>query len=109
MAIQKEHKEFYKVDLDRGWEKLPGYPDGIGQQVRSEPLAGASLGVVEQPPDVCVAQTPQSSPPAAAVVDMGAVGVAEAIGVCMMLAVVGDPRDDRTLDRHRPENGKQAA
>src|SRR3989442_963318 len=33
MAIQKEHKEFYKVDLDRGWEKLPGYPDGIRQQV----------------------------------------------------------------------------
>jgi len=37
MAIQKEHKEFYKVDLDRGWEKLPGYPDGIRQQV----LAGS--------------------------------------------------------------------
>ncbi|TMH83849.1 MAG: cupin [Betaproteobacteria bacterium] len=33
MAIQKEHKEFYKVDLDRGWERLPGYPDGIRQQV----------------------------------------------------------------------------
>ena len=33
MAIQKEHKEFYKVDLDRGWENLPGYPDGIRQQV----------------------------------------------------------------------------
>ena len=33
MAIQKEHKEFHKVDLDRGWEKLPGYPDGIRQQV----------------------------------------------------------------------------
>ena len=33
MAIQKEHKEVYKVDLDRGWEKLPGYPDGIRQQV----------------------------------------------------------------------------
>ena len=31
MAIQKEHKEFYKVDLDRDWEKLPGYPDGIQQ------------------------------------------------------------------------------
>ncbi|TMH20095.1 MAG: cupin, partial [Betaproteobacteria bacterium] len=33
MAIQKEHKEFYTVDLDKGWEKLPGYPDGIRQQV----------------------------------------------------------------------------
>ncbi len=37
MAIRKEHKEFYKVDLDKGWEKLPGYPDGIRQQV----LAGS--------------------------------------------------------------------
>jgi len=33
MAIQKEHKEFYTVDLGRGWEKLQGYPDGIQQQV----------------------------------------------------------------------------
>ena len=33
MAIRKEHTEFHKVDLDRGWEKLPGYPDGIQQQV----------------------------------------------------------------------------
>jgi hypothetical protein len=33
MAIQKEHKEFYKIDLANGWEKLPGYPDGIEQQV----------------------------------------------------------------------------
>ena len=31
--IRKEHKEFYKVDLTWGWEKLPGYPDGIEQQV----------------------------------------------------------------------------
>ncbi len=33
MAIRKEHKEFYKVDLNKGWEKLPGYPEGIEQQV----------------------------------------------------------------------------
>src|SRR5437879_11382632 len=33
MAIRKEHKEFYKVDLNKGWENLPGYPDGIQQQV----------------------------------------------------------------------------
>jgi len=33
MAIQKEHKEFYKIDLAEGWEKLPGYPNGIEQQV----------------------------------------------------------------------------
>lgn len=33
MAIQKEHKEFHTVDLARGWEKLPGYPPGIEQQI----------------------------------------------------------------------------
>lgn len=33
MVIHKEHKEFYKVDLARDWEKLRGYPDGIEQQV----------------------------------------------------------------------------
>src|SRR6266498_2340594 len=33
MTIRKEHKEFYKVDLNKGWEKLPGYPEGIQQQV----------------------------------------------------------------------------
>jgi len=33
MTIRKEHKEFYKVDLEKDWEKLPDYPDGIEQQV----------------------------------------------------------------------------
>ena len=33
MTIQKEHKEFHRIDLGSGWEKLPGYPDGIEQQV----------------------------------------------------------------------------
>ena len=33
MAIRKEHTEFHKIDLDRGWETLPGYPAGIRQQV----------------------------------------------------------------------------
>jgi hypothetical protein len=35
MAIEKEHKEFYKVDLERDWERLPNYPEGIQQQVLS--------------------------------------------------------------------------
>ena len=35
MAIHKEHKEFHRVDLETGWEKLPGYPDGIEQQILS--------------------------------------------------------------------------
>jgi hypothetical protein len=33
MAIQKEHKEFYTVDLNAGWETPPGYPKGIEQQI----------------------------------------------------------------------------
>ena len=37
MAIHKEHKEFYTVDLQSGWEVLPGYPVGIEQQI----LAGS--------------------------------------------------------------------
>lgn len=37
MPVNKEHDEFYAVDLDSGWETLPGYPEGIQQKV----LAGA--------------------------------------------------------------------
>jgi hypothetical protein len=33
VPIQKEHKEFYTVDLDAGWEVPPGYPEGIEQQI----------------------------------------------------------------------------
>jgi hypothetical protein len=31
--IQKEHKEFYTIDLSAGWETPPGYPKGIEQQI----------------------------------------------------------------------------
>ena len=37
MAIDKEHKEFYAVDMDEGWHVPPGYPDGIEQKI----LAGS--------------------------------------------------------------------
>lgn len=37
MGINKEHREFFAVDLDGGWETPPGYPAGIQQKV----LAGA--------------------------------------------------------------------
>jgi hypothetical protein len=33
MSIEKEHKEFYTVDLNSGWQKIPGYPDGIQEQI----------------------------------------------------------------------------
>jgi hypothetical protein len=37
MPVNKEHDEFYAVDLDCGWETPTGYPDGIQQKI----LAGA--------------------------------------------------------------------
>ncbi|MGH8435327.1 MAG: hypothetical protein ACRERX_12800 [Pseudomonas sp.] len=33
MAIDKEWKEFHKVDLSQGWEVPAGYPQGIEQQI----------------------------------------------------------------------------
>jgi hypothetical protein len=33
MPVNKEHDEFYAVDLDSGWETLPGYPEGIQQKI----------------------------------------------------------------------------
>jgi hypothetical protein len=33
MPIEKEHKEFYPVDLARDWETPVGYPPGIQQQI----------------------------------------------------------------------------
>lgn len=35
--INKQHKEFYAVDMGAGWETPPGYPQGIEQKI----LAGA--------------------------------------------------------------------
>ncbi|PPR25404.1 MAG: hypothetical protein CFH40_00418 [Alphaproteobacteria bacterium MarineAlpha10_Bin3] len=37
MAITKEHKEFFAVDFENGWETPEGYPSGIKQKI----LAGA--------------------------------------------------------------------
>ncbi|KPH01895.1 cupin [Pseudomonas sp. RIT-PI-q] len=36
--INKEHKEFYSVDMDSGWETPPGYPKGIEQLILSGSL-----------------------------------------------------------------------
>lgn len=33
MAVNKEHDEFYALDLDSGWAIPPGYPDGIEQKI----------------------------------------------------------------------------
>jgi hypothetical protein len=37
MAVIKEHKEFFAVDFESGWETPEGYPSGIKQKI----LAGA--------------------------------------------------------------------
>jgi hypothetical protein len=37
MPVNKQHDEFYAVDLENGWETPPGYPEGIRQKI----LAGA--------------------------------------------------------------------
>ena len=33
MAINKQHLEFFTVDLGTGWETPPGYPEGIKQKI----------------------------------------------------------------------------
>jgi hypothetical protein len=38
MFMLKEHKEFYKIDTEGGWEKVPGYPEGITQKILSGSL-----------------------------------------------------------------------
>lgn len=37
MPVNKQHDEFYPVDLETGWETPAGYPTGIEQKI----LAGA--------------------------------------------------------------------
>jgi hypothetical protein len=33
MGFNKGHKEFHTLDLNEGWEALPGYPPGIQQKI----------------------------------------------------------------------------
>jgi hypothetical protein len=35
MPVNKEHDEFYALDLDEGWEVPAGYPEGIKQKILS--------------------------------------------------------------------------
>lgn len=35
MAVNKEHREFYLVDMTQGWETPAGYPAGIKQKILS--------------------------------------------------------------------------
>jgi hypothetical protein len=38
MPVNKEHDEFYSLDLDAGWETPAGYPEGIQQKILSGAL-----------------------------------------------------------------------
>ena len=38
MSVNKQHREFYQVDLSKGWETPPGYPAGIQQKILSGKL-----------------------------------------------------------------------
>jgi len=35
MAVNKQHREFYQVDMQTGWESIPGYHTGIQQKILS--------------------------------------------------------------------------
>ena len=49
-------------------------------------------------------QSPADAAHPAVVADVGAVGIALFVGVGVVLAVVGDPGDDRALDGHRAQH-----
>jgi len=38
MPVNKQHDEFYTLDLTSGWETQPGYPKGIQQKILSGAL-----------------------------------------------------------------------
>ena len=42
MAVNKNHDEFYILDMNSGWETPPGYPNGIQQKILSGALDEAN-------------------------------------------------------------------
>ena len=38
MAVNKAHDEFHALDLNSGWETIPGYPDGMAHKILSGAL-----------------------------------------------------------------------
>ncbi len=42
MSVNKEHREFYQVDVTKGWETPSGYPTGIQQKILSGKLDTAN-------------------------------------------------------------------
>jgi hypothetical protein len=33
MAVEKEHKEFHRLNFGEGWEPIPGYPSGMEHKI----------------------------------------------------------------------------
>src|SRR5215469_13139958 len=33
MAVEKEHKEFFRLNFSEGWEPIPGYPPGMEHKI----------------------------------------------------------------------------
>jgi hypothetical protein len=81
----------------------------VAQQVRRVALLVAAVRVDEQPADVRVQQSLERPLEPHAVIHVGAVWVALDVGERVVLAVVGDPRDDRAFDRGRAEDRQRAA
>ena len=69
-------------------------------EVGGEPLALGGADGLEQPADVRVPQSLDGADEARAT-EVRRVRVALLVGERVVLAVVGDPGDDRALDRHR--------
>jgi hypothetical protein len=81
----------------------------VGDEVGRVAALVRALRVQEQPADVRVGEAAQRAAQAVAVVDVRAVRIALEVGERMVLAVVGDPRGDRALDRHRPHDRERRA
>jgi hypothetical protein len=41
-VMSKEHKEFHALDLNEGWQAVPGYPDGVDEKILSGHLDEAA-------------------------------------------------------------------
>jgi len=44
MPVNKQHDEFYALDLGHGWETPPGYPDGFRFELEDPVLERAIAG-----------------------------------------------------------------
>ena len=76
---------------------------GVVHEVGRIAAPRPALGVNEEPAHVRVDQALEGALPAALVPHVGAVRIALLVREGVVLAVVGDPGDHRTLDRHRAE------